>query len=42
VPVHCLRALRDRHLKGLQAEPGGSGFGEFIGSADCPGDPPCR
>jgi len=42
VPPHCLRALRDRHLKGLQAEPGGAGFGEFIGSADCLKGPPCR
>ena len=42
VPPHCLRALRDRHLKGLQAEPGGAGFGELIGSADCHRGPPCR
>lgn len=42
LPPHCLRALRDRHLKGLQAEPGGAGFGELIGSADCLRGPPCR
>ncbi|MDP1535352.1 MAG: hypothetical protein Q8L92_17375, partial [Rubrivivax sp.] len=42
VPSRCLRALRDRHLKGLQAEPGGAGFGELIGSADCLRGPPCR
>lgn len=42
LPAHCLRALRGRHLKGLQAEPGGAGFGEIIGSADCTRGPPCR
>lgn len=42
VPEHCLRALRDRHLKALQEEPGGAGFGEFVGSADCLGGLLCR
>ncbi len=42
VPAHCLRELRNRHLKGLQAEPGGAGFGQFIASADCLSGSPCR
>lgn len=42
MPTHCLRAARNRHLTGLQAEPGGAGFGEPIGSADCFRGAPCR
>lgn len=41
-PSHCLRGLRDRHLTGLQAEPGGASFGAFIDSVDCLAGSPCR
>ncbi len=38
---HCLRGLRNRHVRGLRTEPGGAGFGDLIGSADCHAGPPC-
>ena len=41
-PAHCLRNLRNAHLRGLRNEPGGAGFGDIIGAEDCHGGAPCR
>lgn len=42
LPPHCLRELRNRHLAGLQQEPGGAGFGAVIACEDCTAGAPCR